>query len=319
MVAPCFRRPAMLATMAALLLAPLPAYAADDYPGALAAQEDAERIAPSSPWNLDFGADRCRLTRLFGPEDDRHLVFFDQAAPGRAFGLTIAGSSVARYSTANRLYIGLQEDVPMLRLERYNAGEVNGVGPAIILASVAMAKPDETSQQRLYTGEREGASDSAPIPTTAGIDVDEAAKVERIVLKRGGRVLSFETGNLGEAMAALNTCTTDLLNEWGLDPEQHQSYTPPRWTNQDAIVRRIQAVYPRTALNRGEQAIFRMRAIVEADGSVSKCTVEAATETEKLDSPACREMLRARFDPAIDANGDPMRTYYATSISYVIG
>lgn len=310
---------AAIPAVAALFLSPIPAYAANEYPGALAAQDGAQRIEPSSPWNLDFGQDRCRLTRLFGPEDDRHLVFFDQAAPGRAFGLTVAGSSISQYSTARRLYLGLQDDVPLLRLERYNAGDVNGFGPAIILASVAMAKPDESSQQRLYTSERDGASDSAPLPTSAGVDIDEAAKVERIVLKRGNKVLSFETGNLGEAMTALNTCTRDLLNDWGLNPEQHQSYTPPRWTNQDAIVRRIQSVYPRSALNRGEQAIFRMRAIVEADGSVSECTVEAATETEKLDSPACREMLRAQFDPALDANGNPMRTYYSTSITYVIG
>ena len=62
-----------------------------------------------------------------------------------------------------------------------------------------------------------------------------------------------------------------------------------------------------------------MRVIVEADGSVSECFVENSTETERLESPACREMLKSEFEPARDAEGQPMRSFYASSISYVIG
>lgn len=295
-----------------------PAHATDDYPGVVAQQEGATRLEPSTPWNLDFGEDKCRLTRLFGSEEDRHLVFIEQSAPGRPFGLTLAGSSLNRFVSANRLDLGMQEDMEMQRLPRFNAGEVAGIGPAVILSSVSLEKTSVASVQSLNSGAQETPSGDQARLSTVGVDIEEAAKIDRIVLRRGSRALSFETGNLGPIMEALNTCTFDLLNEWGLNPEQHRSYTAPRWTNQLSIVRRIMATYPRRAIIRGEQAIFRMRVIVEADGSVSECVIAAATETERLDSPACREMMEARFEPALDSEGNPMRSFYATSITYAI-
>ena len=286
---------------AAMALTATPA-SAEDYPNALAEDEGTTVLQPISPWNIDFGASRCRLTRLFGNEDDQHLLFFEQGAPRPNFGVTFAGSEVRRFQDARHLEIGMERDEPVERQERIGIGDVAQVGPAIIVASYSIGRSDPSSVLR-----------------NAGIDLEEAETIDRIVLKRGNRVLSFETGNMMPPFQAMNACTSDLLRDWGLDPDKHQSFVPPKWTNQQTIVRRIQNVYPRSALVRGEQAIFRMRVIVEEDGSVSECFIENSTETDRLDSPACRTMERAQFDPALDAQGQPMRSFYATSITYAIG
>ena len=60
-----------------------------------------------------------------------------------------------------------------------------------------------------------------------------------------------------------------------------------------------------------------MRVIVSEDGKVEKCSIDAST-TNELDSPACREMERAEFEPALDAQGEPFRSYYATTITYMM-
>ena len=104
----------------------------------------------------------------------------------------------------------------------------------------------------------------------------------------------------------------------GLDPDQHVAYVPPRFINEAAIARRIQARYPRDAVNAGEQAIFRMRVIVEADGTVSDCSIENSTEGNRLESPACREMMKAQFEPARAHDGGTMRSFFATTVSYVV-
>lgn len=117
----------------------------------------------------------------------------------------------------------------------------------------------------------------------------------------------------------LNTCTQDMISDWGLDVAQHLAATRrPQWNNEMEIARRLQAQYPAAALRQGVQAILRLRVIVGVDGKVEKCQIDAAT-TNELESPACREMENAEFEPALDAEGQPFRSYYATSIIYRVG
>ena len=275
---------------------------AQAYPNALADQDGAVRLQPMSPWVLEFAENKCRLARWFGTEGDKHLLMFEQAAPQSGFGLTMAGPAIRRFHGRDSFRIGMQGTAPMQERERFESGDVEGIGKAIILARHSL-----------------GANRSEDGLRNAGINVEQAAAVDRIVIERSGRVVSFETGNMGDAFKALNVCTSDLLESWGLDPAQHQSYVPPRWLNQDSVERGITASYPRQALLSGEQGIFRMRVIVEADGTVGECLVENATETERLESPACGEMRRAQFAPARDAAGQAMRSFYATSLTYRIG
>jgi len=239
---------------------------------------------------------------LFGPDDNSHLLFFEQGAPGSAFGVSLAGPEISRFRNANRIYIGMERDEPVAENTDFNRGDIESVGPAIIITTLSIGSDEEPSALSPLRG--------------AGINLEEAGTIDRVVMRRGRHILSFETGDMMPPFQALNTCTQDLLRDWGLDPEQHAAYIRPRWINEDAIVQRIADQYPRRARAFGEQAIFRMRAIVETDGSVSDCHLENSTETRRLESPACREMMDAQFEPARDAQGNPMRSFYGTSITY---
>lgn len=284
----------------ALALAPAAALG-EDFPNALAEKDGAVRLKPMAPWVLDFGDNRCRLARTFGSDKDKHMLMFEQGAPRNSFGMTMAGPELRRFHGTQSFSLGMAANAPMEEHELFASGDVDKVGRAIIIASHSL-----------------GPNRSAKGLLSAGINLDHAAAIDRIVLERRGRVLSFETGNMREPFEALNICTSDLLNDWGLDPERHKSYVPPRLTNEEAIKRRIGAAYPRQALQRGEQGIFRMRVIVEADGTVADCLIENATKTDQLDSPACQQMRKAQFEPARDSNGEPMRSFFATAISYKI-
>jgi len=286
---------------AGLALAPVPTAAQDSFPDALAAQEGATRLEPIIAWNIDFGENRCRLTRLFGSESDRHLIMFEQGAPGTSFGLTLAGSGLANFRTAGKVDLGMERDEPLETKDRFGKGQIPDLGPALIFSNIGIGR----------------AAPPGPLQA-AGLDLEEAATIDRVVLRRGKTVLSFETGNMKDPLAALNACTDDLLVQWGLDPVAHRNHVPPKWINESAVTERIVAVYPSAARRTGEQAIFRLRVTVETDGSVSDCLIEESTVTQRLESPACKEMQRAVFEPARDSAGQPMRSFYATTITYVI-
>ena len=92
-----------------------------------------------------------------------------------------------------------------------------------------------------------------------------------------------------------------------------------QWLNRAAITRRIIANYPKGALRKGEQAIVQMRVNVDETGAVTQCTIGKATDTQYLNSPACGPMEMAKFEPALDKDGQPMPSYFRTSITYALG
>lgn len=268
-------------------------------------RKSAVKLQPLGQWIIDYGDNNCRLSRLFGSADQPHLVMIEQAAPSGQFGLTLAGKGIRNFRKGTWTYLGLLNDVPMKPLQGSMRGSVDKIGPAIILSSV-------------FISERAREDIDASFSKATGIGIGQAGKIDRVVLRLGSTVMSFETGNLEDAMVAMNTCTTNLLESWSLSAKEHRAYAPPKWLNMDDVVRRIVTNYPAAALYRGEQAILRLRVIVETDGSVSTCHLENSTETERLVSPACTEMLEARFEPARNAADKPMRSYYATTVRYVL-
>lgn len=302
-------RISLLVALSCAGLAQAGAKAQDEFPNDLAARDGTVRLLPSTPWNIDFGETKCRLSRVFGSGADRHIVFFEQVAPGQDFGLTVAGPKLSAFQRSGRVSVGLRGDQPMIVIESAGRGTVGEYGPGLIF-SLSL---EEGEGQK---GKEE--PDTAVEPTFAGIDLRDARASERLVVASGKRAVSFETGLMSDPMHALNACSRDFLVQWGLDPQQHERYTPPKWINMRAIAKRLQQYYSPAALRVGEQGIFRMRVIVEADGSLAECHLESMTVTESLQSPACKEMKAAQFEPARDAEGRPIRSFYTTSITYSI-
>ncbi|MEE4318084.1 MAG: energy transducer TonB [Erythrobacter sp.] len=277
---------------------------------AVPASAEVVEIAPSSPWNVDFADEKCRLARLFGEGENRHLVFIEQYWPSSEFGLTAAGPAFERFRSRQPAELGFY-DGERQRTEPFT-GTVEGFGSAVIYSSAAL--PTAEAAAEADGGEED---DDGATTRFAQLDTAQAARARYLSLKQRGDEIRLQTGPLEEAFAVLNQCTAGLLAEWGLDfEEQRRASRMPQWTNMDGVARRIQDAYPARARNRGEQGLMRMRVIVSPEGTVESCAIIKETETERLESPACGAMQNARFTPALDAAGQPMRSYYVTRITY---
>ncbi len=242
-------------------------------------------LGPSSPWNVDYAPDSCRLVRLFGEGEDQHYLAFQQYSPSKVFGLTVAGPGFKKFRSLEKTMINFHE-----------------------------AQAEEEPVQP------EGEPPKAPGPGVPALDLAQGKQVQFVTLRQGKHEVRLDTGRLDQAFAVLNQCTLDLVRDWGLDPERHvTAQTRPFWNNQDVIVKRIQREYPAEAARIGEQGIMRMRVIVSAEGTVESCRILKSTQTEELDSPACKMMKNATFDPARDAAGVPFRSYFVTSLTYKLG
>lgn len=262
-------------------------------------------LKPYGPWNVDFGEDSCRLQRLFGSPEDKHVLVFTQYWPSTRAGLTLAGRALGKFQTRENTNVRYYDGQAPLRAAAFE-GEFGEIGRALIFPGVSLTEPT--------TLENRGPGLERPFTQ---MDVALGKTVRFVAVQQGAREVRFETGPLDRTFEVLNQCTLDLLTKMGLDAQKHVTMTSEaRWLNRETLARRIAANYPAGA--QGEQGIMRMRVIVGADGKVESCRILKATTTQYLESPACQVMQRAQFEPARDAAGAPFRSLYATSITYRI-
>ena len=86
---------------------------------------------------------------------------------------------------------------------------------------------------------------------------------------------------------------------------------------QSRWARRISENYPSRALREEVEGNVGVTVSVGANGRVSGCRVVRSSGSKVLDDAACKGMSRyARFNPALDAAGNPATGSYSTTITY---
>ena len=77
--------------------------------------------------------------------------------------------------------------------------------------------------------------------------------------------------------------------------------------------------YPSRALREEREGTTRFRLTVNADGRVSDCQITGSSGHADLDEAACKNLTRrARFKPALDANGNPTTGSYSNAVRWQI-
>lgn len=60
------------------------------------AKNHIEILAPSSPWNLNYGTNSCRLLRVFGTDDNKVAFYIEKYGISPEFTVLVAGKSIRR-------------------------------------------------------------------------------------------------------------------------------------------------------------------------------------------------------------------------------
>lgn len=87
--------------------------------------------------------------------------------------------------------------------------------------------------------------------------------------------------------------------------------------NQRSWAARIQENYPRRAAQEEIEGTVGVRVTVTGDGRATACSVTSSSGSSILDEAACKDLERyGRFDPALDADGNPISASWSTRITY---
>ncbi|WP_169053498.1 energy transducer TonB [Alteraurantiacibacter aquimixticola] len=252
---------------------------------------------------MDYAEDSCALRRAFGAEGQEVVIELRQFQPGDGMMFTAYGEPLR-----TRMRPALFRFEPVGEEQsRENAQllEVEGFGRGITL---------DISLHPVADGEAEAEPETVAVRETreaamTGISISGILREETV----------FQTGSMAAPVGALRNCMDELLTHWGIDVEAHRSLqrqVEPK--DYDGWVHTIvNTGFPRSMIRRGENAIVRVRLIVGTDGRAVSCHIPIAIGHPDFEEAACRTLMdHAKFDPALDANGDPIESYWVTSIAY---
>lgn len=257
-------------------------------------------LSAISPWHMDWTESTCVLRRAFGSEQDVHTVSFERFAPGDEFQLIIIGSELRNLDLDDPLWIRYPVKEPE-KHSNFLLGK-NGKGtPSIFIANSSFGPLTDDGD-------------------TIGDVLSETEKaVTHIALEWAGKTVTLLTGAMDKPFAAMRECTRDLVSTWGLDPKQQANLSRRPQPRSDPASWLRSRDYPRGALNSGKQSLVNLRLSIGADGQVTDCKIQRSYSGEEFDERTCSLLReRAEFEPALDAQGNPVASYFATTVTYVM-
>jgi len=268
-------------------------------------------LEPSSAWHIDYDDEKCRLTRTFGEAENTHLLYLDMAGPAMAFDMTVAGPGFVDYSDNREVLVSFGTNEPFVE-DSYFIGSIESFGPALIMDKI---RADLIPWGQWNRSEEKNIAPAFPI-----LAVEPIGSSERITITQERETpVVFATGEMRGALVSLNDCVVSFIEHWGLDLAKHRTATRlPEWANMRSIVRRILSSYPSSTIRGGEQGNIQIRVIIDERGQVTECHQLETNLREAVKSPLCPLMEDARFEPALDAQGQPMRSYFLQTIRYTL-
>lgn len=260
-------------------------------------------LEPTSQWHLNYADDACRLVRIFGEGENKSVFLIERYEPGDSFFMIVAGEPLKASRYADTFFRfgpnGHEDDAPT------TSGEFGEYSPALMTGGMFLVTPPGFTDR----DERENND-----------NLEEEAAVSWLEVRRGRRQpVRFELGSMKQPMALMRQCTDELLTHWGIDLEAHRSLTKraePK-TNPGNWVR--SSDYPSDLMLKGGQGIVQFRLSVGADGRPTQCHIQSSTRPEGFDKVVCNALMRrARFEPALDAQGQPIASYWRSTVRFMI-
>lgn len=268
-------------------------------------------LKPSSAWQVDYAEERCRLAHQFGEGEQTVLLAMDRFGPSEYFRLTIAGKPAKTNVEKGEATVQFGPSEQEQRIQFVNG--TLGEEPALVFSSSARIAPPSAAEL-LAIKNRKNTEWVVNQPISE--DRQKAVRHLRVGTPLRKPVI-LETGSMRAPLAALDTCIENLLTSWGVDVERHKTLSraatpfnsPDKWI--------MSYDYPKGMLFSGQPALVNFRLSIGPDGMPTACHIQATTRPKEFDNAVCKSVMkRARFSPALDAQGQPLVSYYQNSVYF---
>lgn len=278
------------------------------------------RLQPSSPWDVDYAENSCRLIRTFGEGKNQVKLAFESAAPGE-MDMLVVGKPLGTFSEQVRarfLPVGGKT------FDGRVAQTVTKGEPALLLSNMQML-PDDMADPILKARE---ARQKTPTVRPPSEDLKQRAVYEKAreqftraateleIETRPRHPVVLETGSLGEPMKAFDQCGRDSLKDWGVDPDLEDKIVRPAWAPMPPYWL-YPNDYPADMVDKGKESEVSVRLLIDATGKITKCTSLSHFAEQEFNQITCARILeRAHFEPAELADGTKVPSYSVKRIVF---
>ena len=117
-------------------------------------------------------------------------------------------------------------------------------------------------------------------------------------------------------MVLLNECIDELMTHWGIDIEAHKTLTRSAAPiDLEQAARMID--YPPKMVQRSLQGLVNIRLDIDETGRVTDCHIQMPLSDPVFEESSCADIQHAfEFEPALDKDGKPLKSYYITSVRF---
>jgi hypothetical protein len=239
---------------------------------------------PIRPWVLDYGETACTASRIYGSEASPIALAFRPSPSGEIV----------------RLVVSRQGKAP----QAYHFKVATNLGGAAAKSTGLRFATRDKASDLIWINFRR--SDLEGLPSAGEIAL------------RGGKAIEerFALPGMAAVLAALDRCNANLRRYWNLEgtpvAQPATSLRPHRSYFSDAD-------YPAQALRENRTGETSFILMVDEAGTLKDCMVEETSGIASLDAMACIVLLdRAKFKPALDASGKPVRSVLSGRIHWVM-
>lgn len=263
------------------------------------ARDNAVIYQPSNEWSVERQADRCVARRAFRHEDETARLVFEHGGRGDTFNMTIIGDAVRNtHGPLISVQFGPAEK-PSGR--NYISAETRGGDAALVLYGARFSPAERTADGSFIV----------KTPDAERLDAIEYLQIERAGLKR----FRLETGGLLELSEAIDRCTEALETSFlstdrgGVVASRAVPLDQGSWVQQSD--------YPGLMQKYGMGARIAVRLTVGTAGRATFCQIQNSTVPQMFEDALCLALMRrAKFEPALNEDGEKVPSYWSLTVDF---
>lgn len=243
-----------------------------------------EYLEPSGKWVIDYAEAQCLATRPFGSGSSAFYLLLKPSPTSDVMQMAVIkdGQRAA----------GVQRDGAV------RFGE---------------AQPTKIKFLEYGTSEKKSVR-SVNLSPELVVQLSRAPTTE---LRVGSSVTRIDTGPMAAVIKVLENCRDDLRTYWNIVPAKRDALKAPARSVVPIYSLFNSDDYPAQAVSSHESGATSVVALVDEQGVVRDCMVDATSGIATLDAMTCIVIRkRGKFEPAIGADGKPSRGSFTQRVRW---